>query len=810
MKPGSSRLRTRLVGGFLLMAAIAASIGITGIRNLRAMHRADLDLYELNTAPQPVLAHLSVTFLKIRVALRDLLAADTLKQREKALLEIEDSTADLDRTIARYHLGDLSQEERALFDRFLHARGSYSAFEGDIVRAGMAGRPTDGWAILRSHEYAKVTEAVLGSLAQIEEMKVVDARRASDANTALARASAEEMLIAMVFGVALALGAGMALTLSITHPIERIVQVLVAVASGDLTQHLEIGSNDEIGKMANTLNWAITELRNARQELIAARETALASSLAKSEFLSSMSHEIRTPMNAVLGMAELLSETELDSEQHRYLEVMSSNGESLLELINSILDLAKIESGRLQMESTDFDLNELSDKLLATFGSRAHIKGVELVARIAPGVAEYLVGDPLRLRQILVNLLGNALKFTEAGEVILLIDNDPEANQPGHLRFTVSDTGIGIPADKIESIFSSFTQVDSSTTRKYGGTGLGLTIVQRLVGLMGGRIWVESELGTGSKFIFTANFGLASGTPAILPEGLLDLAGVRVLVVDDNATNREILREMMFIVGAEVAEADSGVAALAAVHRAREGGRPFQMILLDMRMPGMDGIEVATRIRHDIHRDAPLIFMLSSDDVNPQLSRLRELGLDAYLIKPITRRALFEAISRALAHSKSLGTVKFAEADSASRPDALEVPAARILLAEDSPDNQLLISAFLRRTGCEIDLAENGEIALEKFTHHHYDLVLMDMQMPIMDGYMATRSIRNWEREHDAPRTSIVALTAAAMDDDLVKTRAAGCDAHVAKPVKKAILLEVIRKYAAQPARANGIVTTNG
>jgi two-component system, sensor histidine kinase and response regulator len=791
-----------LVGGFLLMAAIAASIGITGIRNLRAMHRADLDLYELNTAPQPVLAHLSVTFLKIRVALRDLLAADTLKQREKALLEIEDFTADLDRTIARYHLGDLSQEERALFDRFLHARGSYSTFEGDIVRAGMAGRPTDGWAILRSHEYAKVTEAVLGSLAQIEEMKVVDARRASDANTALARASAEEMLIAMVFGVALALGAGMALTLSITHPIERIVQVLVAVASGDLTQHLEIGSNDEIGKMANTLNWAITELRNARQELIAARETALASSLAKSEFLSSMSHEIRTPMNAVLGMAELLSETELTKEQSRYLQVMSSNGESLLELINSILDLAKIESGRLQMERTDFDLNDLTDKLLSTFGSRAHIKGLELAARIAPGVAEHLVGDPLRLRQVLVNLLSNALKFTEVGEIILVIDNDPEANEPGKLRFTVSDTGIGIPADKIESIFSSFTQVDSSTTRKYGGTGLGLAIAQRLVELMVGKIWVESELNKGSKFIFTASFGLAPATLTTHPDRPLDLAGLRVLIVDDNATNREILRETVFRAGAEVTEAGSGVEALAAVQCASDGSRPFQIILLDMRMPGMDGLEVASRIRRQTQRAAPLIIMLSSDDVNPQLSRLRESGLDAYLIKPITRRELFDAISRLLAQTRSGGTVKFGEATRAS-PAALEVGAARILVAEDSPDNRLLISAFLRRTRCEIDFAENGQVAVEKFTHNRYDLVLMDMQMPIMDGYAATRLIRRWEREHDAMHTNIVALTAAAMDEDLVKTREAGCDVHISKPIKKATLFEAISKYAAQPARAD-------
>jgi len=791
------------------MAGIAGSIGMMGITHLREMHRVDLDLYERNTAPQPVLAHLSVTFLNIRIALRDLLAAATLDDKEKVLRQIEDFTADLDHTIAGYLLGNLSPKERLLFDTFGRARGAYSDFEGRIVAAGMSGMPEEGWRILWSPEYAKVTVALLGSLEQIEEMKVVDARKASEANTASAKASADEMLIAIALGVVLALGAGMVLTLSITSPIERIVQLLLAVASGDLNQRLEIDSDDEIGQLSKTFNWTISELKKTRQELVAAREEAVAASRAKSEFLSSMSHEIRTPMNAVLGMGELLFETQLDSEQRRYLTVMNSNGESLLELINSILDLAKIESGRLTIESIDFDLSDLVDKLLATFGSRAHIKGLELAARIAPGVPEHLVGDPLRLRQILVNLIGNALKFTEAGEVILAIDHDPEANEAGRLRFTVSDTGIGIPADKLESLFSSFTQVDSSTTRKYGGTGLGLAIAQRLVGLMEGRIQVESELNKGSKFIFTAKFELASGTFARHPGGVPDLAGLRVLVVDDNATNREILRETVSSVGAEVEEAESGQEALAKVRSALEGGRPFRIILLDMRMPAMDGLEVAIRIHREIQKDAPLIIMLSSDDVNPQLVRLRKSGLEAYLIKPITRRELFEAISRLLTQSKSLGVVKFAKDAIPSPTGALEVPAARILVADDSPDNRLLVSAFLKDTPCKIDFAENGQIALEKFINAHYDLVLMDIQMPVMDGYAATRLIREWETEHDAARTNIVALTASAMEEDLVKTRAAGCDAHIAKPMKRAVLFEAIRKYAAHTARANGVAVAS-
>ncbi len=371
--------------------------------------------------------------------------------------------------------------------------------------------------------------------------------------------------------------------------------------AGQITECLISGAVVELGDRPCAISIVrdITERKQMERNLVEAREKALAASRAKSEFLSSMSHEIRTPMNAVLGMADLLQETELNPEQRRYLDVMTANGNSLLELINGILDLARIESGRLQIEKTEFELADLIDKTISTFGVRAHGKGLELVARIAPGVPERLVGDALRLRQVLINLLGNAIKFTEKGEVVLEVERELGSNEATEFRFTVSDTGIGIAPDKLGSIFSSFTQADSSTTRKYGGTGLGLAIAERLVGLMDGRIWVESDLNKGSRFSFTARFSLAGRVISPTSHVVLSLSGYRVLVVDDNQINRLIVREMVSNCGAEVSEADSGEAALAAIRQATAVGQPYRIVLLDMRMPGMNGLEVAKTVRQE-------------------------------------------------------------------------------------------------------------------------------------------------------------------------------------------------------------------
>jgi PAS domain S-box-containing protein len=534
------------------------------------------------------------------------------------------------------------------------------------------------------------------------------------------------------------------------------------------------------------LKEAAQELVSKNAELHEANQSALIATRAKSEFLATMSHEIRTPMNAIVGMAELLGETSLSPSQQEYVGRLTRASTSLLDLINNILDISKIEAGQLELESIAFDIQSLVGTIGELMAIHAHIKQLELIAFVHPDVPAWVMGDPTRLQQVIINLIGNAIKFTERGEVVLRIE--PDSADPDLIRCCVSDTGIGVPHDKLHSIFDSFTQVDSSMTRKYGGTGLGLSISKRLVEHMGGSISADSTEGHGSTFSFAVRLPKTTSPPTALPLPLLDLRNRRLLIVDDTETNRMVIREHLRPLGALLVEASDGPAALQALDEALGDGTPFDVAILDYHTRGMNGLDLAQAIRKR-QDSASLPLVLYASDMLQQTAALsRELGIDSFVYKPVSRRRLLESLAVVL-HQVPTTTVR---QEQAAHQELDLPPPCRILLVEDLEDNRDLVRLFLKDTSCQLEMAENGAIGAKKFAEGTYDLVLMDMQMPIMDGLQSTMVIRQWEVEQQHKPTPIIALTANAFSDESIKSLNAGCTAHLTKPIKKKVLLSTI------------------
>ncbi|MBA2112938.1 hybrid sensor histidine kinase/response regulator [Bremerella alba] len=592
-----------------------------------------------------------------------------------------------------------------------------------------------------------------------------------------------------LFATLLTLAVAGGFSWSLSRRIREITDASVAIGEGDWEAKVPVRGSDEATQLARQFNLMTDQLTEMNRQLVSAKEQAESANRSKSDFLANMSHEIRTPMNGIIGMTELLLNTDLTSEQREYQKLVQSSADALLVLLNDILDFSKIEAGKMELEGLPLRLRDTLGSTLHTLAGRASKKGVELAVRILPEVPDELAGDAGRLRQIVVNLVGNAIKFTEHGEVVMKVENESFSGDSITLHFSVRDTGIGISKEKQAQIFDAFTQADASTTRQYGGTGLGLAICSQLTRMMGGKIWVESEPGTGSIFHFTAKFKRSEKQPDSKPAAFETLFDLRVLVVDDNSTNRIICEEMLHNWGMKPTVVPNGLEALKELQRTFQSDAPYQLALVDVMMPEMDGIELVRHIRQFSDTSSLTIVMLSSADRPTDPDFARTLGVAECITKPITQSMLLNGIASAMgtSQSDSVHGRKFAPEHSQRF-----IP-RNILLAEDGVVNRKVAQSLLENRGHHVTSVENGQLAVDAFRSGSFDLILMDVQMPVLDGFAATEEIRRLEKE-TSRKIPIIALTAHAMKGDRERCLEGGMNDYVSKPFRPEELFAAVER----------------
>ena len=787
MRFSDIRIRARVSAGYAILILLMVGVIAVGVSRIYAIRAESDHILSQDWAAAAAINTIDTQSREAATRIVSLIIQRDKQERIDSYARIDSIKQVIDAQLDKLSKLDATPAARRQIELVTQARAHY--YDSFIAVADLVE------AEQRDAAEAKMNSTALPALNNLlEQIHKLDQLQESQvmASSQKARADITSSLMQMsMLGVAAVLvGIGFAISArSITRPLDEAIAIATRVGRGDLSSVIEVKSRDETGELLQALKLMTASLA-AEQELRRAVMVAEDATKMKSDFLANMSHEIRTPMNGIIGMTHLALQTDLTPKQRNYLEKVEGAAKNLLGIINDILDFSKIEAGKLAFEQVDFYLEDVMAQVADLSMMRAQDKGLELLFDIAPDVPQSLVGDPLRFGQVMVNLTSNAIKFTQQGEIVVSIRVAERSAERVRLHVSVRDTGPGLTPEQQARLFQAFTQADTSTTRHHGGTGLGLTISKRLVELMDGQIGLHSVPGEGSDFYFTASFGVAAMDEA---RALPDISGLRVLVVDDNASAREIFLGMLTSMQFKAAAADSGPRALAMVEAARKEGNPFNVVLMDWQMPGLNGLETARSMQRDADEaeaQAPAIVMVTAYNRDVMMDEARGVNIDAMLNKPVSSSTLLDSISSVF--GKDLRSCRKSRREDDYKMAEQMVRGAYLLLVEDNEVNQEVAQQILGDAGIRVDVASNGAMALARIAVAEYDGVLMDCQMPVMDGYDATRELRRDRRNAELP---VIAMTANAMVGDKEKCLAAGMNDFIAKPIDVAQLFTTLARW---------------